>query len=93
MIKLRKLQENDLPTRVEWMNNPMVYQTMHLTLPITLENTQRWFQKNQDCASRQDFVFEDSDGQIVAMGGLTNIDFSVKKAELYVFVAPHLQGQ
>ena len=93
MIKLRNLQETDLPTRVEWMNNPMVFQTMHFILPITLENTRRWFQKNQCSASRQDFVFEDSDGQVVAMGGLTNIDSSVNKAELYVFVAPHLQGQ
>ena len=92
MIRLRRLRENDLPVRVAWMNDPMVYKTMHFNLPVTLENTKKWFQENQGSDARVDLAFEDANGQIVAMGGLTNIDPSVLKAELYVFVGPQFQG-
>lgn len=91
MIKLRKLQENDLMTRVEWMNNPKVYKTMHFIPPISIENTMKWFEKNRWNNNRVDIVFDNEDGHRVAMGGLTNIDYSVRKAEFYIFVNPEMQ--
>ena len=89
MIKIRRIQESDLNTRVEWMNNESVYRNMHFIPPISLENTRRWFVKNQTSNSRIDVVFEDN-GIIVAMGGLTNIDHMLRKAEFYIFVNPEL---
>lgn len=71
------------------MNNESVYRNMHFTPPISLENTRRWFEKNQTCNSRIDVVFEE-EGIIVAMGGLTNIDNMLRKAEFYIFVNPEL---
>ena len=38
---VRRLQEKDLSIRVEWMNNPKVYGSMHYDVPILLENTLR----------------------------------------------------
>lgn len=86
----RKLQVEDLKTRVEWMNNPKVYSTMHYDVPVLLENTIRWFENNQMNNNRADVVFEEN-GQLLAMGGLTNINRKTNKAELYVFVNPNLQ--
>ena len=91
MLKLRKLKENDLQTRVEWMNNPLVYKTMHFVPPISLDNTRKWYEKNQTINSRLDVAFENDEGVVVAMGGLTNIDYVVRKAEFYVFVNPQMQ--
>ena len=89
-MNARLLCEKDLPIRVEWMNNPKVYSSMHYEVPILLENTLNWFHKNVGNVGRADLVFEE-DGQIVAMGGLTAINREVDKAELYVFVNPNLQ--
>jgi len=88
---LRKLQKEDLPTRVLWMNNPKVYGSMHFELPVTIGNTVRWFEKNQCNEYRYDACFE-ADNSVVAFGGLTSIDPVLRKAELYVFVNPDLQG-
>lgn len=89
-MKVRRLQERDLPIRVEWMNNPRVYSSMHYDIPILLDNTIRWFEKNVGNENRVDLVFEESD-EVVAMGGLTNINHEINKAELYIFVNPNSQ--
>lgn len=92
MIRLRKLQSHDLPLRVEWMNRPEVYRTMHFTPPISIETTRAWFEKNRTVQNRIDVAFEDeADGRVVAMGGLTGIDYTMRKAEFYVFVNPDVQ--
>lgn len=90
-MKIRKLSQADLPERVRWMNNPAVYQTMHFTPPISLEKTIEWHKRNKQLQSRCDVVFEDENGKLLAMGGLTCIDYTVRKAEFYIFVNPDMQ--
>lgn len=95
-MKLRKITIEDLPVRVNWMNNPLIYNTMHYSIPITLDNTQKWFLQNVENRCRVDVTFCKSIcnvGGYVAMGGLTSIDSAVKKAELYIFVNPELIGK
>lgn len=92
-MKIRRLSEEDLKCRVDWMNNPRVYKNMHFTPPILLEKTIEWYRKNLFNDKRQDLVFEDDNGQLIAMGGLTSIDPSARKAELYIFVNPELLGR
>lgn len=90
---IRKLEKSDLGERVAWMNCPEVYKSMHYTPPITLENTVTWFEKNKAISTRCDMAFEDTDGNLVAMGGLTNIDYTTRKAEFYIFVNPTRQRE
>lgn len=87
---VRRLIERDLRLRVEWMNNPEVYSSMHFSVPVMMENTIRWFESNVGNERRADVSFEDG-GEVVAFGGLTNIDRETNKAELYVFVNPNVQ--
>lgn len=89
---LRRLQKDDLPTRVNWMNNPAVYSHMHFTLPITLENTEEWFINNVGNKTRVDLTIVEN-GKIIAFAGITNIDFTVNKGESYTFVNPVMQGR
>jgi len=89
-MNIRKLRQDDLYKRVEWMNNPKVYQSMHFDLPVELGNTIAWFERNRKNENRIDVVFEEG-GTIVAFGGLTNIEREVEKAELYIFVDPNNQ--
>lgn len=90
---IRKLEKSDLGARVVWMNNPQVYETMHFVPPITLDNTVAWFDRNKSVSSRCDMAFDDDNGNLVAMGGLTNIDYTTRKAEFYIFVNPMRQRE
>lgn len=88
-MEIRKLKKEDLPIRVEWMNHPRIYEHMHFALPVTLEKTEAWYE-TLSARNRCDMAFL-IDQQVVAMGGLTNIDSTVRKAELYIFVSPDSQ--
>lgn len=92
-MKIRKIKKLDLKTRVSWMNNPKVYQSMHFQTPVMLKKTIQWYRKNETDNSRVDVSFVDSEDRLVAMGGLTHIDLEVKKAELYIFVSPDIHGK
>lgn len=85
--------ENHISTRVDWINNPKVNETMYFDLPASIINTKRWFKNNIGNNKRVDFAFEDIEGKIVAMGGFTDISQVHKNGEFYVMVNPTLQGQ
>ena len=87
---IRRITLDDLKTRVDWMNNPKVYMSMHFELPVLLENTVKWFENNRTNDKRADVCFEE-EGVLVAFGGLTTIDPVLRKAELYIFVDPIAQ--
>ena len=87
---VRRLNKGDLSTRVEWMNSPQVYGSMHYEIPVCLEKTMTWYENNLNNDARADLVFEEN-GNLLAMGGLTSIEREVNKAEMYIFVNPNSQ--
>lgn len=91
-MKIRNIEEQDLQARVDWMNDSRVNATLNIQLPVTIESTVNWYHRIQGNKTRRDFSFE-KDGQLVAMGGFTDIDDKARKAELYIFVNPVLQGK
>lgn len=91
-MKIQALSANDLPTRVDWMNDTRVNATLNIKTPVSLASTQEWFERIKDNPSRRDFAFTEDD-KLVAMGGFTDIDDTVKKTELYIFVNPDMQGR
>lgn len=90
-MELRLLQTQDLPTRVDWMNDPRINNTLNIQLPVSLESTLAWFDRISSNNSREDYSFVEND-TLVAMGGFTGIDKAVGKAELYIFVKPDNHG-
>lgn len=92
-MKIRRLQKEDLQTRVDWMNNPRVYSSMHFGIPVVMENTVRWFENNQGNDRRADVAFTNDNGELVAFGGITGINPELKMGELYVFVCPTTQAK
>lgn len=92
-IKAKKFSLEDVPTRVLWINNPLINKSMFFELPATIEKTEKWCDSTQSNTSRVDFSFVNSAGQYLAMGGFTGISTEHKNAEFYVMVNPELQGQ
>ena len=90
-MEIRRLKIEDLPTRVDWMNSPEIYKSMHFEVPVSLEKTEQWFKNNIGNEKRIDMVVTDGN-EIVAFCGITSIDNSLMKGESYTFVHPNKKG-
>ncbi|MBQ4483884.1 MAG: GNAT family N-acetyltransferase [Prevotella sp.] len=90
-MEIRKLAFADLQQRIEWMNNPLVYSTMHFDIPVKMDKTIEWYNRNKQRDDRVDFSFYDSKNEIVAFGGITSINKDVRKGETYIFANPNVQ--
>ncbi len=87
-MEIRKLALEDLTLRVEWMNNPKVYGSMHFDVPVLIDKTIEWYNRNKQREDRVDCAFFDETGSIVAFGGITSINKEVGKGETYIFTNP-----
>lgn len=71
------------------MNDPRVYSNMTYTPPISLENTQAWYERIKNNDSRVDITLINNDGDALAFTGLININRQLRNAEFYLFVNPN----
>ncbi|HEY1023586.1 MAG TPA: GNAT family protein [Sphingobacteriaceae bacterium] len=93
ILNVNNITEEDLATRVRWINDPRVNQYMYFIFPVNSETTAEWFNRVNAAADRQDLVFKDEDGQPVGMAGLTAINPHFSNTEFYIFIDPDLQGK
>ena len=82
-VTIRKFEKSDIPKKVEWINNPENNQFLHYDIPISVENTEKWFDSHVGDDSRYDAVIE-ADGIPVGTIGLLGIDSKNSKAEFYI---------
>lgn len=87
-MEIRKLALEDLQQRVHWMNNPLVYKSMHFDVPVLIDKTIEWYNRNLQREDRVDCAFFDETGVIVAFGGITSINKEIGKGETYIFTDP-----
>ena len=88
---VRRLEHQDLPTRVAWFSHPMVSSQIMLDAPLSLAATERWFSETLLNANRLDLVFEysaHSHCQVVTMAGLAPIEYKHRRSEIYIVVDP-----
>lgn len=82
-VTIRKFQRDDIPKKVEWINNPENNKFLHYDLPLEIEKTERWFDANEGRKDRYDAVIE-ADGKPCGTIGLLSIDRKNCKAEYYI---------
>lgn len=81
-VSLRFFLEDDIPNKIEWINNPNNNYYLHYDIPLEYSKTLNWFNnKNND--TRVDCVIEFNNIP-VGLIGLLNIDNYNKKAEYYI---------
>ena len=83
--RIRKCTFEDIPLKIEWINNPENNKFLHYDLPLEYEKTVAWFEKNKENNTRSDMVIEYL-GTPVGLVGLLNIDYKNLKAEDYIVV-------
>ena len=84
---IRRLNKEDLETRVLWMNDSRIYSSMHYEIPIRMDRTIHWYESNLLKSDRFDVTILNDDN-IVAFGGFTSINREIGKAETYLFSDP-----
>lgn len=90
----RLITADDLELRARWLNEPSIRSGIAIEDEVTVDSTKRWFERIRDSRERFDFVFVTPNDQVpIGMGGLVNVSERDRNAELYVFIAPKVQGK
>jgi len=87
-VRLRCVEANDLPLRVQWVNSPVIQRTLNFQYPLSLAKMQKWLDTVITDNTRRDFsiVTTDANAVYIGFGGFLNIDHGPRKAELYVAI-------
>ena len=82
-ITIRPFKREDIPKKVEWINNPDNNRFLHYDLPLEIEKTESWFDRIQHQDNRYDAVIVADDVPCGTIG-LLSIDRKNSKAEYYI---------
>lgn len=82
-VTIRKFKRDDIPKKVEWINNPENNRFLHYDIPIEVSKTQKWFDNNIGRTDRYDAIIE-ANGTPCGTIGLLSIDRINSKAEYYI---------
>lgn len=86
-IYLRGVEKEDLPKRVEWINDPVVQRTLNFQYPLSLAKVEKWLSAVAGDTTRRDFsICTRDDHRYIGFGGFLSIDPLVRKAEMYVTI-------
>jgi len=94
-VRIRAIEENDLPTLTNWRNDPEVYKNFFEYQPLSLLMERRWFERFLDRGDEKFWIVETIEAsKPVGTVGLVNVNWRSREAELArVLVAPECQGQ
>ena len=79
---LRKFRFEDIPMKIEWINNSKNNVHLGYDLPLDYDKTCQWYERIKNQRDRFDAVVEYM-GKPVGLFGLLHIDYKNKKAEDY----------
>jgi RimJ/RimL family protein N-acetyltransferase len=87
-VRLRAVEERDLPLLVQWMNDPEVrYWLHHSDRPdATVESVRGRFGLSADGFANMVWMIETEEGRPVGHVGLLGLDFHHKRAELAISI-------
>ena len=86
-INLRLLEKEDLPSRVEWINDKENIKTLLFDWPTSNAKTEKWFNNVIMDTSKLNLSIVDKESNVlVGMTGLLNIDRINGHAQLYITI-------
>jgi len=84
---LRALEKRDLELKHKWMNNPIVRETLLLSVPISLYQLELWYESIIKDVSREDFIIVyKQNNEAIGFAGYCNIDWKNRKAEPFITI-------
>jgi len=87
LVRLRAMEEKDLPFFHKWMNDPEITQYLLKYLPFSLKDEQEWFDKARNDPSRVHFAIEDrKSGKTIGHCALVHIHPANRNAEFAISI-------
>ena len=84
-VYLRLMEEEDIPYKVKWINDPEVRRTLNFDYPISKIGTKQWLNRVSSDSTRKDFMVCLKENDLpIGYCGLLNIDIRNSKAESYM---------
>lgn len=84
-VSIRKFEYEDIPLKVQWINDPRVNVHLHYELPLEYEKTCDWYKNASVNPNRFDGIIEYY-GKPIGIVGVTNIDFEKRCGEDYLVI-------
>lgn len=86
-VYLKLFEEDDIPNRVKWINDPEIQFTLNYDMPTSVSKTKRWFANMVMDSTRREFsIFTVKDNKHIGFCGLFNISIPAMKAELHCVI-------
>jgi len=85
LVRLRAVEQGDLPTFVRWINDPEVTEYLQFEPPMSLEDEVTWYHhmlKGRDKA----FAIETLDGRLIGNVGLVGLDWRNRRTDLGIMI-------
>jgi len=87
LVRLRAIEEADLPLFHKWINDPEVTQFLQAYLPVPLKNEQEWFDKARKDSSSVYFSVEDKKSRkLIGICSLHKLHPANRSAEFGIFI-------
>jgi UDP-4-amino-4,6-dideoxy-N-acetyl-beta-L-altrosamine N-acetyltransferase len=81
-VKLRAIEEDDLPTLAKWRSSESSYPFFHEYQPISLASQREWFAAQRNKTEDVNFAVSALDGTLVGTISLIGIDGRNRRAEM-----------
>ena len=92
MIRLRQIEEEDLPQLRDWRNSDWLRPYVREYRLLNMVNQHEWFQYIS--TSRDVEMYGIAwENRLIGVCGLTNINWVNRTAEISIYVAPDMRGQ
>lgn len=86
LINIRPLERSDLPSRVSWINDELINETLSFSYPVSYASTEAWFNKSILDDTKKHFTICIDENTPIGMCGLLGINYINKNAELYITI-------
>jgi len=84
-IYIRRLEEEDLAKKIEWINNNQINETLMYDCPLSLSETKEWYKKTLFDRNRWDFsIIEKKKNELVGIAGLIKLNYKHRNAQFYI---------
>ncbi len=81
-VRLRAIEEDDLPMLAQWRSDPEVYGYFHEYVPLSLADQREWFTRQRNNKAEMNFAVTTHENTLLGTAGLVHIDHRNRKAEI-----------
>lgn len=84
--RLRAVEREDIPLFLRWFNDPEVRQYLSMYMPLSVDEEERWFERQLERQDARVFAIETVEGVHIGNIGLHDLDWKNRNAQLGVVI-------